>query len=51
MNPGTLAWVLDQIAIGPQARVPGELSASELDEFRRDLVARLRRMAFPGSSC
>lgn len=46
VDPATLAWVLDSIRIGPEAALPGAVDPKELDEFRRDLVARLRGMAF-----
>lgn len=44
-DPATLAWVLDQIVIGPAALLPGDGSPVELDAFRRDLVRRLRKLA------
>lgn len=49
-EPATLAWVLDQIQIGPAARAPGGMSGAELSVFRDDLVKRLRRMAFDEAS-
>lgn len=45
-DPATLAWVLDQIAIGPTARLPGGVDPNELDRFRKELVRRLRTEAF-----
>ena len=47
-EPATLAWLLDQIAIGPEARLPGGMSPEALLRFRDDLVKRLRAMAFAG---
>jgi hypothetical protein len=47
-DPATLAWLLDQLTIAADARIPGGVSASELERFRVDLVRRLRRLAFPG---
>lgn len=44
-DPATLAWVLDQITIGPSARLPGGIAPAELDGFRKDLVRKLRVMA------
>jgi hypothetical protein len=44
-DPATLAWVLDQITIGPSARLPGGIAPAELDAFRKDLVRKLRVMA------
>ncbi|MCC6523765.1 MAG: nucleotidyl transferase AbiEii/AbiGii toxin family protein [Polyangiaceae bacterium] len=45
-EPATLAWVLEQLTIGPEARVPGGRDARQLTAFRDDLVRRLRAMAF-----
>lgn len=45
-DPATLAWVLADLRIGPEARVPGGVEPASLEAFRIDLVARLRRMAF-----
>ena len=48
----TLAWVLDPITISPEARLPGDTGPRVLDEFRRELVKTLQRLAFaqtPGS--
>lgn len=44
-DPGTLAWVLDQIAIGPEARLPGGVPPERLTAFRDDLVKVLRALA------
>jgi hypothetical protein len=45
-DPATLAWVLDQISIGPAAILPGSVDPTELVAFRDQLTARLRAMAF-----
>ena len=42
----TLAWILDSLRIGEDARLPG-ISPTDLDAFRRDLVVRLRAIAKP----
>lgn len=47
LTPAQLAWVLSQIRIGPDARVPGGFSATELRAFVDDLVERLTRLAYP----
>lgn len=47
VSPATLAWILDSLKIGADASLPGGVPALELERFRRDLVARLRRMALP----
>ncbi|MBI4956656.1 MAG: nucleotidyl transferase AbiEii/AbiGii toxin family protein [Myxococcales bacterium] len=45
-EPATLAWVLEQITIGPEARLPGGVDARVLTAFRDGLVRRLRALAF-----
>ena len=47
VNPATLAWLLSELSIAPDAPIPGDLPASELDSFREALVRRLRTLAFP----
>jgi len=49
VSAATLAWILDQVVIGADAKLPG-VSGRELDAFRRDLVKTLRAMARPESS-
>lgn len=49
VSAATLAWILDQVVIGPDAKLPG-VSGRDLDAFRRDLVKTLRAMARPESS-
>jgi hypothetical protein len=46
VSAATLAWILDQVVIGAAVALPG-VTAADLDEFRRDLVVRLRTMARP----
>jgi hypothetical protein len=46
LEPGAQAWVLDQLTIGPGARLPGGLEPRELLAFRDELVRKLRAMAF-----
>jgi hypothetical protein len=50
LTPGQLAWVLSQITIGPDAALPGGADPGELEEYRKRLIARLGRTAFPGKS-
>jgi hypothetical protein len=45
-EPATLAWVLDQLVIGPTARLPGDVDPAELDAFRKAFVRRLRSDAY-----
>ncbi len=47
LTPAQLAWVLSQIGIGEDARIPGSLSIAEVRAFIADLVRRLTRLAFP----
>jgi hypothetical protein len=44
-DPLTLAWVLDQIRIGPEALLPGGADPVALEHFRIDLVAKLKALA------
>jgi hypothetical protein len=46
VDPATLAWVLDQITISADARLPGDTDPRDLDQFRHDLVRTLQRLAF-----
>jgi hypothetical protein len=47
LTPAQLAWVLSQITLGEDARIPGGLAVEELRAFVADLIARLTRLAFP----
>lgn len=47
LTPAQLAWVLSQITLGEDARIPGGLAVEELRTFVADLIARLTRLAFP----
>ena len=44
-DAATLGWILDQLAIGPDARLPGEVDPLDLETFRGTLVKRLRALA------
>jgi hypothetical protein len=46
-SAATLAWVLDSVRIGADAKLPGGVDAAVLDRFRADLVRRLRALAKP----
>lgn len=48
MTPAQLAWVLSEIRIGDDAKIPGGHSVGELRAFLESLQQRLTRMAFPG---
>lgn len=48
LTPAQLAWILSQIRIGDDAKVPGGVTVAELRSFLADLAARLTRLAFPG---
>jgi Nucleotidyl transferase AbiEii toxin, Type IV TA system len=45
VDPATVAWALDQLYLGPEARLPGGVDALALDRFRAELVLRLRKVA------
>jgi hypothetical protein len=47
LTPGQLAWVLSQISIGEEARVPGGVTAPELRRYLQDLIDRLVALARP----
>lgn len=47
LTPGQLAWVISQIRIGDDARLPGGVTVEELRCFLKDLEIRLTRMALP----
>ena len=46
VEPATLAWILAGLRIGADVELPG-VTAAELEEFRRNLVVRLRALAKP----
>ncbi len=47
LTAAQLAWVLNQIKFGNDATPPGDVSVIELRDYLNDLVARLKRLAFP----
>jgi hypothetical protein len=47
LTPGQLAWVLSQISIGEEARVPGGVTAPELRRYLQGLIDRLVSLARP----
>lgn len=53
VSAATLAWVLDSVRIGDTvdgtAELPADVRAFELEQFRVELVQRLRRLALPGA--
>ncbi len=46
-TPATLAWLLSEVTIAEGAKLPADLTPSELREFIAALVVRLRRAALP----
>jgi len=46
VDPATLAWILEQLSIGPEAILPGGIAPADLLAFRDDLVRVLRATAF-----
>lgn len=49
LTPAQLAWVLSELRIGDDARIPGSLSAAELRAALESLIHRLTRLAAPPS--
>jgi hypothetical protein len=47
LTPGQLGWVLSQIKIGQDARIPGGMAANELNRYLQELIDRLVRLARP----
>lgn len=49
LTPASLAWILDQIEIDPNATepLPGGVSPKELRTFVDGLISRLTRLAYP----
>ncbi|MGI8640932.1 MAG: nucleotidyl transferase AbiEii/AbiGii toxin family protein [Pyrinomonadaceae bacterium] len=47
LTAAQLAWVLNQIKFGDDLTPPGNISAIELRHYLNDLIARLKRLAFP----
>jgi hypothetical protein len=47
LTPAQLAWVLSEVRIGDDARLPGGVAVPELREYLRDLIERLSRLALP----
>ncbi len=45
-DPATVAWVLGELTIGPEAILPGGVVPERLIAFRDDLVVRLRELAY-----
>lgn len=49
LTPAQLAWVLSQITVGPDARIPAGITPDELRSFLEDLVTRLTPLAWPAT--
>lgn len=49
LTPAQLGWVLSQIELGDDLVPPGGVSTEELRSYLTNLIARLARLAFPGS--
>ena len=49
-DPAMLAFILEKLHIGSEAELPGRLDPWVLDQFRRDLILRLRALAFERAS-
>ena len=46
VDAATLAWLLSELTISPEARLPGQADPSRVDALRQDLVSKLRALAF-----
>jgi hypothetical protein len=46
VDSATIAWVLSQLTIGTEARLPGGVDPQELIAFRDELIKKLRALAF-----
>lgn len=46
VDPATLAWLLEQVSIGPEAALPGGVDPARIVAFRDELTRRLRALAF-----
>lgn len=46
-TPAQLAWVLSEVRFGDDLVPPGNVSRIELQDYLKDLVTRLSRLAFP----
>lgn len=49
LTPAQLSWVLSQIELGDDLIPPGGVSTEALRRYLAELIARLARLAFPGS--
>lgn len=47
LTPAQLAWVLNQIEFGKDLVPPGDVSLTELQDYLKDLIDRLKRLALP----
>ena len=45
-EPATLAWILDELRIAPDAPLPGGADVAALEEFRQSFAKQLRALAF-----
>jgi predicted nucleotidyltransferase component of viral defense system len=49
LTPAQLAWVLSELRIGDDARIPGSLSVTEVRAGLESLIDRLTRLAAPSA--
>lgn len=47
LTPAQLSWVLNQIELGDQSNLPGNVSSTELRQYLSNLIERLVRLTFP----
>jgi predicted nucleotidyltransferase component of viral defense system len=46
VDAATLAWLLSELTISPEARLPGQADPAQVDALRLQLVSELRTIAF-----
>ena len=49
LTAAQLAWVLSQLTVGSDSRIPAGVTPVELRAFLEDLVSRLTRLAYPAT--
>jgi predicted nucleotidyltransferase component of viral defense system len=48
-TPAALAWVLSEMTVPDDQKLPGDVTGAELRQFVSRLIVRLRRAAYPAS--
>jgi hypothetical protein len=45
-DPATLAWLLSELTISPEARLPGGVDPAKMTAFVTELIPKLEKIAF-----